>query len=251
MVSNRSCTGTLHVVLNFCLLVSFLSYSASSKDETIHLPTGIEMKPCDNQIVRSIPGNFSSVLEVGRRYVALLMNDTVSLESFSGKWKWEPDRFIHEPLRVFDMNDKMIYECSTMKVFGDEKHNYDEAKRYFLTFETDSMHIYHETVMNKIYSIKTLYCRFCFFGDQLLAPVDANANARAAPCTAYSIGSNNKWNFEEDFFRSTNCAMETFDCTCNVTIPPEIVTRQVKPYNVYSMRNQYAGILLFFFVALL
>ena len=51
------------------------------------------------------------------------------------------------------------------------------------------------------------------------------AHGSVAPCTAYSIGSNNKWNFEEDFFRSTNCSIETFDCTCNVTIPTEIVSR--------------------------
>jgi hypothetical protein len=44
-------------------------------------------------------------------------------------------------------------------------------------------------------------------------------------CSAYSIGSNNKWEFEEEFFRSTNCTIYTFDCTCNVTIPAQIVNR--------------------------
>ena len=49
--------------------------------------------------------------------------------------------------------------------------------------------------------------------------------APAAPCTAYSIGSNNKWDFEVNFFKQTNCRMETFDCTCNATVPPEIEAR--------------------------
>ena len=113
------------------LLIAFLLAIASvssSNDDSIHLPTGIEMKPCDNLIVRSIPGNFSAVLEIGKRYVSILLNES-NLEPFRGAWKWEPDRVLHEPLRVFDMNDKNIYECSTMKVFGDEKANYDEAKR--------------------------------------------------------------------------------------------------------------------------
>ena len=59
---------------------------------TIHLPQGLEMKPCDNLIVRSIPGNFTTVLNVGRKYVELLTNETGQLEPFSGRWKWEPDR---------------------------------------------------------------------------------------------------------------------------------------------------------------
>jgi hypothetical protein len=113
----------------FFLLLNAGAAVDESSVGTIHLPQGIEMKPCDNLIVRSIPGNFTTVLEIGRKYVELIMNDTGSLEPFGGRWKWEPDRVLREPLRVYDVNDKMINECSTMKVFGDERKNYDEAKR--------------------------------------------------------------------------------------------------------------------------
>ena len=58
------------------------------------------------------------------------MNDTSQLEPFSGRWKWEPDRVLHQPLIVYNDKDQNINECSTMKIFGDEKKNYDEAKRY-------------------------------------------------------------------------------------------------------------------------
>ena len=119
------------------------------------MPTGIAMKPCNNLIVKSIPGNFSTVLEIGRRYVSLLLNDTGQLEPFKGAWKWEPDRVIREPLRVFNDADKPLYECSTMKVFGDEVHNYDEAKR------------------------------FCFFGDSSLVESTSTGTADASsshPC---------------------------------------------------------------------
>ena len=112
------------------LLVQLLWVSSLEMEGTIHLPTGIAMKPCNNLIVKSIPGNFSTVLEIGRRYVSILLNDTGQLEPFKGAWKWEPDRVLHEPLRVFNDADKPIYECSTMKIFGDEVHNYDEAKRF-------------------------------------------------------------------------------------------------------------------------
>ena len=88
------------------------------------------MKPCDNLIVKSIPGNYSTVMAIGKKYENILLNDSIPLDPFSGRWKWEPDRVIHEPLRVFNDQDKMIYECSTMKIFGDEKKNYDEAKRF-------------------------------------------------------------------------------------------------------------------------
>jgi hypothetical protein len=53
------------------------------------------MTPCDNAIVRSIPGNFSAVLEAGRTYVESMKNDTFTpLEPFAGRWKWEPDRVL-------------------------------------------------------------------------------------------------------------------------------------------------------------
>lgn len=199
-----------HSTIFLSILFLLNLYGSLAADETavgtIHLPQGIEMKPCNNLIVRSIPGNFTTVLEIGRKYVEMLVNDTGSIEPFQGRWKWEPDRVLREPLRVYDLNDKMINECSTMKVFGDERKNYDEAKR------------------------------FCFFGDQSLVAKDKNRRQlrgrqlsetiqQSAPCTAYSIGSNNKWDFEIDFHHSTNCAMETFDCTCNVTIPDEIKNR--------------------------
>lgn len=46
-------------------------------------------------------------------------------------------------------------------------------------------------------------------------------------CVIYSIGSNNKWGFEEDIYRKTNCSIETFDCTVarNVQPPSEIRSR--------------------------
>jgi hypothetical protein len=67
-------------------------------------------------------------------------------------------------------------------VFGDEKHNYDEAKR------------------------------FCF--------TNRNEN-----CSFYSIGSNNKWHFEETIYAATNCTMDTFDCTVDGNVPTAINDR--------------------------
>lgn len=113
-------------ILLLCMPLSFAA------DDTIQLPTGVAMKPCDNLIVKSIPGNFTTVLNIGKKYAEMMLNDTSVLEPFSGRWKWEPDRVLREPLRVFNDKDQMINECSTMKVFGDEKKNYDEAKRYFI-----------------------------------------------------------------------------------------------------------------------
>jgi len=40
----------------------FISGAVDDNAETIHLPKGIEMKPCNNLIVQSIPGNFTTVL---------------------------------------------------------------------------------------------------------------------------------------------------------------------------------------------
>jgi hypothetical protein len=44
-------------------------------------------------------------------------------------------------------------------------------------------------------------------------------------CNVYSLGSNNKWEFEEDMFKATNCNISTFDCTCEGVIPQSIESR--------------------------
>lgn len=44
-------------------------------------------------------------------------------------------------------------------------------------------------------------------------------------CTVFSIGGNNKWEFEEQMFRDTDCDIHTFDCTCDGVVPAEIQSR--------------------------
>eukprot|EP01041_Mallomonas_annulata_P007066 gene7066-14377_t len=96
-------------------------------------------------------------------------------------------RWKHEVTRL---NLPQVPECKHLKVIGDEHKNYDEAKR------------------------------FCYDENDV-------RNAVGGGCVAYSIGSNNQWHFEEHVFSQTNCSTVTFDCTCNVTIPEEIVSRTV------------------------
>lgn len=78
-----------------------------------------------------------------------------------------------------------VPQCTHMHVFGDEVKNYDEAKR------------------------------FCYFTD--IKP--------PGQCVAYSIGSNNNWDFEEYMHKDSDCKIETFDCTLNATIPEPIRDR--------------------------
>jgi len=102
------------------------------------------------------------------------------LSPFSGSWKWE----------MFRLNFPKVPECSHLKIFGDEKKNYDEAKR------------------------------FCYYPNAKTAE-----GTEGSKCVAYSIGSNDKWAFEEDFFAQSDCNIETFDCTCNATVPEAIRSR--------------------------
>lgn len=44
-------------------------------------------------------------------------------------------------------------------------------------------------------------------------------------CVIFSIGNNHKWGFEEDIYEKTKCTVETFDCTCNATVPAAIASR--------------------------
>ena len=61
---------------------------------------------------------------------------------------------------------------------------------------------------------------------------------KVSDCVVYSVGSNNVWDFEVNIFRNTNCTIETFDCTVNATIPPEIISRT--RYHKYCLgRHQY------------
>ena len=53
-------------------------------------------------------------------------------------------------------------------------------------------------------------------------------------CVIYSIGSNNKWGFEEAIFNRTNCRIETFDCTMrpDITQPPEALRSRTRLHRV-------------------
>ena len=75
--------------------------------------------------------------------------------------------------------------CNSLTVFGNETTNYDGAKR------------------------------FCFLDGA--KPSDI--------CVAYSIGSFNQWDFEEDMHKYTHCKIETFDCSLDATIPKHIRDR--------------------------
>jgi hypothetical protein len=52
-----------------------------------------------------------------------------------------------------------------------------------------------------------------------------------AECSMYSIGSNNMWEFEEEFYKTTKCRSYTFDCIVKSTVPPSIADRA----NVYDV----------------
>lgn len=44
-------------------------------------------------------------------------------------------------------------------------------------------------------------------------------------CSMYSIGSNDKWDFEEEIFNNTKCKVSTFDCIVESHVPPAIAER--------------------------
>jgi hypothetical protein len=94
-------------------------------------------------------------------------------------WKWELFRIFGGPT---------IAPCEHLKVFGNEKTNYDEAKR------------------------------FCYFPNA--------KHSGGGSCVVYSVGSNNVWDFEVHMVKESDCIIETFDCTVpNVTMPDEIKSR--------------------------
>ena len=173
------------------LLLLFLSGShgaAAPQQQHHRLPTGMHV--CKNSnIVRDIPGGPAAVLAAGLRYLESMRNNTRKpFATFTNQWRTEVDR-VQMP---------QLPPCHHLVVFGDERRNYDEAKR------------------------------FCYLHG------DRTANSTVAPsplassslCVVYSIGSNNKWDFEEHVHRYTNCSIETFDCTVDTpTVPPRIQDR--------------------------
>lgn len=155
-------------------LLASVSHQFEQRSQ-LTLPNGKKLKVCNNYIVDNIPGRNETVLAYGKLYLEFMHNKTVKpLERFQDKWKYEVDR----------VSGPMLLGCTNLTVFGNEKQNYDEAKR------------------------------FCF-------PPEANTNS----CVAYSIGSNNKWGFEEYMFQMSNCRIETFDCTVDGKVPEAIKNR--------------------------
>lgn len=98
----------------------------------------------------------------------------------------------------------MVPECSHLKIFGDEKKNYDEAKRF--CYFPDAKHAGGGRCVAYRYFEHVL---LCLYDKEICA----------------SIGSNNNWAFEEYIHKDSECSIETFDCTINATIPEPIRDR--------------------------
>jgi len=55
----------------------------------------------------------------------------------------------------------------------------------------------------------------------------------AENCVVFSIGSNNKWSFEESIVKNTNCFVHVFDCTLSSDVlPPPNIRSRVKLFHV-------------------
>lgn len=189
--------------ITFVLLLLLLIINhVNAEDETHDLKYELlvhnrRMKVCDNIIVNDIPGGKDAVIDAGKRYLESMHNQTIKpIEPFGGAWKWE----------LFRQDFVTVPECKNLKIFGNERTNYDEAKR------------------------------FCYY-----------PNSKPGGCVVYSIGSNDKWDFEENFFKDADCAIETFDCTINATIPEGIRSRT--KYNLVCLgaRDEVNGGINYFY----
>ena len=178
------------VLALFLLLLS----TAAIASQTLRLPNGRSMTVCDNIVVRDIPGGAKAIWMKGKEYLESMRNNTRKpFDKFQQKWKGEIDR-VRMP---------MLPSCHHLTVFGDEKANYDEAKRFcYVPLSSPSA-----------------------VEEQKQTVAAATTTSSHGPCVTYSIGSNNKWDFEEHMFRVTNCRIETFDCTVDATVPPHIHNR--------------------------
>lgn len=78
-------------------------------------------------------------------------------------------------------------------------------------------------------AVKPTCCSFSAFGradGQKIVCSNARSLVRLkVPCWVLSIGSQNKWSFEQDVFNKTRCVTHVFDCTGDFTVPPAIRAR--------------------------
>ena len=184
---------SLALSLSWFLLLTRAAAAATTSSETLRLPNGRSMTVCDNIVVRDLPGGAQAVWMKGKEYLESMRNNTRKpFGKFQQKWRGEVDRVMMP----------MLSSCQHLTVFGDEKTNYDEAKRFCYVPLSSS------TVVEK-----------------QKQQIDVTITSSHTPCVTYSIGSNNKWDFEEHMYRDTNCRIETFDCTVDATVPLHIHNR--------------------------
>ena len=192
------------------------STSAKESRFTLRLPHGKGVvQVCDNAIVRDIPGGSAAVLQKGKEYLESMKNNTKHpIAKFTGQWKFEIDR-VQMP---------MLPTCRHMTVFGDENKNYDEAKRFCYLTSANA----NDSVTTPATSKSSSF------------PSESESSPSPSACVVYSIGSNNKWDFEEHIYRDTPCSIETFDCTIDATIPSSIRNRT--RYHKFCLGNSAGNV---------
>lgn len=174
----------IKVLLLYCFIYCFIY-------KTIHGNLFVDNSRflCKNDIVNDYESP-QTILNEAKKYYDYLHNKTTIEKRFTGAYKFEPERIL---------GSSFLPQCRSMKLFGSEKHNFDEVKR------------------------------FCFMERQ---------TNRTEPCVVFSIGSNNQWFFELNVFKESNCMIETFDCTTNATIPTHIKSRtRFHPYCLSKTSN--------------
>jgi hypothetical protein len=165
---------------------------------------------CDNAVVRDMPGGAQAVLAAARLYIEAMRNASQQpLEKFQNRWKYEFDRVLPPSVDP---------PCRSLEVFGNERVNYDEAKRF--------CHVHRAAGAASAFSASstsasaagaaTAASAAAFSSSALDSPTNSNSSSYsnssssssssgggAQPCVVYSIGSNNKWDFEQNVFAAT------------------------------------------------
>jgi hypothetical protein len=157
------------------------------------------------------------VLLAGQQHLEQIQNNSHhKVTAFAGQWKHEVGRILGNPL---------LPACTHLTVFGDEATNYDEAKRFcydptIYGYPANST----SSSTNSSVSLHTsARATPTFFGNKNSKPAEKSVGS--SKCLVYSIGSNDKWDFEEHMYKSTQCDIETFDCTLHATVPAHIRDR--------------------------
>lgn len=195
--------------------------------------TSVLLAPNPNIKDDNLIKKLKDVLHSRTTSVSILENENGSFDKYSYTLSVASHLYVHGgaegALAALSNSKGIVYISSDLKdYFKNDEYKWSLSHAELVDGKPlDEKQLSHRLRFNAMGPVKPTCCNFQGFGigdEEKIVCINAR-DFNVGKCWILSLGSSDKWLFEEDAYAKTNCEIHTFDCTGNFTVPEAINDR--------------------------